>query len=80
MNPDDALADMSVEPTVNSDSLTEQTSLVLIPTSTYEPSSSIVFQLDTSPDNAQVCCSIQASQPPESDFPFINNIEYCIFL
>ena len=61
MNPDDALTDMTIEPTVNSDLLTEQTSLVLTPTSANEPSSSIVSQLDMSPDNAQVCCSIQAS-------------------
>ena len=73
MNPDDALTDMTVKPTVNSGSLTEQTSLILAPKSTNEPSSSIVSQLDMSPDNVQVRHSIQASRPPESDFPFVNN-------
>ena len=46
MNPDDALTDMTVEPTVNSDSLTEQTSSVLVLMFTNEPSSSIVYQVD----------------------------------
>ena len=81
MNPDDALTDMTIEPTVNSDLLTEQTSLILTPTTTNEPSSSIVSKLDTSPDNAQVCCSTQVSWPCESDFPFVNNYWIlCIFI
>ena len=73
MNYDNALADMTVEPTVNLDSFTEQTSPVLAPTYTNEPSSSIASQVGTSSDNVQTCRSTRPSQPSESDFPFGNN-------
>ena len=64
---------MTVEPTFNSDLFTEQTYLVLAPTSTNEPSCSIVSQVGMSSDNAQVRHSIQPSRHPKNDFLFVNN-------
>ena len=54
---------MTVEPTVNSDLFTEQTSPVLAPMSINEHSNSIISHVYMLSDNVQVC---RSSQTPES--------------
>ena len=71
-NSDNALTDLDVESTVNSESFTEQSSPVLAPTSTNGHSSSLGSQVDTLSVNVPVHCSTRTSRPPESGFPFVN--------
>ena len=71
-NSDDALADIAVESTVNSDSFTKQSFPVLAPTSTNGHSSSLESQVDTSSVNVPIRHSTRTSRLSNSGFPFVN--------
>ena len=73
-----ALADLAVDSTVNSDSFTEQSSLVLAPTSTNGHLSSLASEADTSSVDVPVHRSTRTSRSPKVGSHLLILIEYCV--